>query len=204
MSNYNIEGGMQFYEELYKSLNDDTDTDTENENSVCLITNSPLTDHFVKLNCGHTFNYLPLFYDVKNHKLKFNGMEYRRIGPNNIRCPYCRKVQHKLLPYYEELGVEKIPGINSYNPDTINNSMTLLCNYCDENNAEQYTCGEYAFKICPSEIKKLYGNKDKYKGPYCVNHKKEIFHKCFLESQEKKRKRNRNGAVENQNLSVRR
>ena len=27
------------------------------------------------MECGHKFNYLPLFNDIKNHKQKFNGME---------------------------------------------------------------------------------------------------------------------------------
>jgi hypothetical protein len=30
---------------------------------------------FVKLNCGHNFNYIPLFNDLVNHKKKFNMME---------------------------------------------------------------------------------------------------------------------------------
>ena len=30
-------------------------------NKKCLITGEPLTEHSIKLNCGHEFNYIPLF-----------------------------------------------------------------------------------------------------------------------------------------------
>jgi hypothetical protein len=36
-----------------------------------------------------------------------------RLNNVEIRCPYCRKKQTGLLPYYEELGLEKINGVNS-------------------------------------------------------------------------------------------
>ena len=31
---------------------------------------------------------------------------------NEIRCPYCRKKQIGVLPYYEELNLEKVCGVN--------------------------------------------------------------------------------------------
>jgi hypothetical protein len=75
------------------------------------------------LKCGHKFNYLPLYNDVLNHKKKFNNMEgsATRLKHNEIRCPYCRTKQTGLLPYYEELSLPKISGVNyidaNYNPD---------------------------------------------------------------------------------------
>ena len=48
--------------------------DAEND-ETCLITNLPLTDTHFKMQCGHKFNYMPLFLDIKNHKQKFNVME---------------------------------------------------------------------------------------------------------------------------------
>jgi hypothetical protein len=112
---YNIEGGIDFYEELYKSLDIDEDNNkTEDDNNLCLITNKELCDKFVEMECGHKFNYIPLYLDIKNHKEKYNGMEgsSTRLNVNEIRCPYCRKRQQGVLPYYEELGLEKITGVN--------------------------------------------------------------------------------------------
>jgi len=116
MVKYTIEGNIDFYSELYKSLDDDktniNDNIDNNEIIYCLISNMPLTENFVMLECGHKFNYEPLFNDLVNHKQKFNNMERCMLKSTDIRCPYCRKVQHKLLPYYEDLGFEKVHGVN--------------------------------------------------------------------------------------------
>jgi hypothetical protein len=113
MVKYNIEGGIDFYAELYKSLDEEND---DNDNNVCLITNQPLTDKHIIMNCGHKFNYVPIYKDLVNHKLKFNSMERSndKLTKNQIRCPYCRNKQYNLLPYYEELGLEKVNGVNVY------------------------------------------------------------------------------------------
>jgi hypothetical protein len=114
MKKYNIEGNIDFFSELYKSL-DDTDS-SESNNNYCLITNQELTDKFVELTCGHKFNYIPLYNDIYNHKKKFNNMEgaVSLLKLNEIRCPYCRKKQIGVLPYYEELIKEKTNGVNFY------------------------------------------------------------------------------------------
>ena len=116
MDQYNIEGGVNFFDELYKSL--DIEENTDEDNNLCLITNEPLTEYFVKMDCGHKFNYNALFNDIKNHKQKFNHMESTstQLKTNEIRCPYCRCKQTGVLPYYEELGIKKINGVNSYDP----------------------------------------------------------------------------------------
>ena len=117
MSNlYNIEGNIDFFNELYKSL--DIDDDTQNEN-ICLITNEPLTDNYVHLQCHHKFNYIAIYNDIKNHKQKFNSFEglKSQLLPHEIRCPYCRNKQTGLLPYYEELGLPKLHGVNYLDPN---------------------------------------------------------------------------------------
>jgi hypothetical protein len=111
MVKYQIEGDINFYDELYKSIDEKDETNNDN---VCLITGNALTDNFVKMVCGHTFNYLPLYYDVVNHKKKYNNMERSLVRSTEIRCPYCRTVQKQLLPYYENLGLEKVHGVNYY------------------------------------------------------------------------------------------
>ena len=47
------------------------------------------------------------------------------LKQNEIRCPYCRKKQSSVLPYYEDLLIEKIDGVNYY--DT--NASNLGCLY---------------------------------------------------------------------------
>jgi|688.fasta_scaffold446653_2 hypothetical protein len=134
MKKYNIEGDIDFFSELYKSLdNEENNCKTDEDNNLCLITNQALIDKFVKMECGHKFNYLPLFNDLVNHKKKFNNMEgtSTHLKMNEIRCPYCRKKSRGLLPYYEELGLSKVAGVNyidiNYNLANEINSMYPKC-----------------------------------------------------------------------------
>ena len=139
MNKYIIEGGIDFYEELYKSLDiEDINEKTDQDNNLCLITNQPLVENFVSMNCGHKFNYVALFLDLKNHKQKFNGMEgsSSKLSIDEIRCPYCRTKQQGVLPYYEEFGFPKINGVNDINPLTIQNKNLYsykTCEYILEN-----------------------------------------------------------------------
>ena len=116
MNKYKIEGNIDFFEELYKSL--DNEEDLDEDTNTCLITNQLLTDKFIQLQCGHKFNYVPLFLDIKNHKQKFNSLEGNstRLDNNEIRCPYCRNKHSGVLPFYEEFGYAKINGVNHYDP----------------------------------------------------------------------------------------
>jgi hypothetical protein len=127
MKNYIIEGNIDFFSEIYSSL-DITENEQkmpEDEN-LCLISNEPLKDNYIKLHCGHKFNYIPIFNDIKNHKQKFNYLEDKNthLKVDEIRCPYCRNKQRELLPYFEELGIPKVHGINY-----INNG--IICKNCD-------------------------------------------------------------------------
>jgi len=114
MKKYNVEGEIDFYAELYKSL--DIEDTLEEDVNVCLITNQPLTDKHVIMECGHKFNYIPIYKDIVNHKNKFNVLEggNGKLNTNQIRCPYCRNKQYKLLPYYEDLNLPKVNGVNVY------------------------------------------------------------------------------------------
>ena len=112
---YNIEGGINFFDELYKSLDIQENTHKcDDDTNRCLITNEILTDKFFEMACGHKFNYTALYKDLINHKNKFNSMESStgHLKMNEIRCPYCRKKQSGVLPYYEDLNLEKVCGVN--------------------------------------------------------------------------------------------
>ena len=145
MSKYIIEGNINFYDELYKSLDDEDDS---NENNVCQITGLPLVDKSVILECNHKFNYDALYKEICRQKFDFktyctknlNGKNIKKLQESKkdyfIKCPYCREIQFTILPYYQELGLDKKYGINSldknctYQPITIcNNNISGLGYY---------------------------------------------------------------------------
>ena len=64
MPNYKIEGNVNFYDELYKSLDEPEDG---NDLNVCLITNKPLENDCISLSCNHKFNYDAIYNDIYNH-----------------------------------------------------------------------------------------------------------------------------------------
>ena len=201
MNKYKIEGSIDFFSELYKSLDDEENEKNDEQDNLCLITNLPLNDNFFKMDCGHKFNYIPLYFDIKNHKLKFNGMEGNssRLNKNEIRCPYCRNRHKGVLPYYEELGLEKIDGVNYVNPNykaqpnttsyykqcqflTPNPNFNPVgenaseTNAYDNMNCKYFLCSHIGTKInfqYGQESGENYGD-EKY---YCWNHKKQMIKK---------------------------
>ena len=205
MQNYNIEGNVDFYNELYKSLDiDENIHKTEEDDNLCLITNSILTTNYVEMFCGHKFNYVPLYHDIKNHKYKFNNMESSngRLNIDEIRCPYCRKKQKSVLPYYEELGLEKITGVNTleqiaikstkceyltpnpkYEPNVSITSETHEYNY---GNCKFLKCLKYGNKIGNSDVIFDASVTEQLKGKYyCNKHKKCIIKEANKEFSEK-------------------
>jgi hypothetical protein len=188
---YKIEGEVDFFAELYKSL----DQDDVEENNMCLITNKPLVDKYVELTCSHKFNYVPLYKDIYNHKKKFNFMEANNgtLKNNEIRCPYCRQKQVGLLPYYENMGVKKTAGVNFLDETvTIYNSPFVgKCEYVtktsytkeiidDLSNKQVIQC--YSETICHSTyVSKLDCNNK----TYCYSHKKQMIKDIANENKQK-------------------
>lgn len=120
MPKYLIEGNINFYDELYKSLDD---SDNDDDTNLCQITGLPLVDKFITMECNHHFNYEALYKEICIQKFKFktydnlNHKDQNKVRKSRlnyfIKCPYCRNIQFTILPYYEELGLEAIYGINS-------------------------------------------------------------------------------------------
>jgi len=148
MPKYIIDGNINFYDELYKSLDEKTDKEEEEEEyeNKCLITNCVLTDTHVKLTCGHKFNYDALFHDISMHKKKHNFMEKDILRQNEIRCPYCRNVQKTLLPELE--GYDKVNGVNCF---VIEPSVYAIgiCSHVENN----FICGKKYGKILVADNK---------------------------------------------------
>ena len=211
MSKYNIEGGIDFFSELYKSLDiEENEEKTEEDKNKCLISNQELTDKHLELICGHKFNYVPLYNDLVNHKNKFNNMEgtHSKLNTNEIRCPYCRKKQQYILPYYEELGLKKVNGVNFYDPNlkqlhSNNAYKSHKCEYqfpnqnYDPTKPESETNSKYInnhschyngtqisiYNAVNPPILMTYGD-TKY---YCYTHKKEMIKQYKLQQKEKEK-----------------
>ena len=199
--NYKIEGNIDFFAELYKSLDTDDNMDDEN---TCLITNEPLIDNFVKLDCGHKFNYVALYNDIKNHKQKFNTLEGKntQLKSDEIRCPYCRFKQNSVLPYHEELGLDKIHGVNYIDPNKNYEKthcfykfkpcehLTYNVNYDpsgnnpvdttpdNEGNCKFLTCSHGGYYQVSKFIENFSGENDKY---VCYEHKRKILKELKLQ-----------------------
>ena len=92
---------------LLQLLEDSNDLD---ESEICLISHEKKNDTYLKLECGHGFNFTHLFEEIKNQK---NYSKYNNyiLKTNQIKCPYCRNIQNSILPRRE--GYPLIYGINS-------------------------------------------------------------------------------------------
>jgi hypothetical protein len=70
----------------------------EKKENICLISLEQLEPDCVKLECGHCFNYMPLFEEYKVQILNIsNTINKHRC----FSCPYCRKKQKEVLPMKE-------------------------------------------------------------------------------------------------------
>ena len=112
MTNYVIEGNIDFYAELNRG-----DSETEDEVAgTCLLTGEALDYNHIMLPCDHGFNYEPLFKEVtlqKGPRTQYST-DSVRLAVNQIKCPYCRCVSNKILPYVPLLGCKtRIKGVNS-------------------------------------------------------------------------------------------
>jgi hypothetical protein len=169
MVKYIIEGGINFYEELYKSFDEEeTDANAEDKsNNLCQITGIPLTDNFVTMECNHKFNYTALYKDIYNQKFIFKSYTCSTLSDTDkekfkgaktdyfIKCPYCRNIQFTLLPYYPEMiGIEKRYGINSLEKTESDNYYAIKLT---ENN---YSYSVYGYTFKYGNCCKVLGNVD--------------------------------------------
>ena len=102
---------MNFYEILSEELSN-TPSANYKEN-ICLISKESLQDNFITLNCGHTFNYLSLYNELLKQKTNPNMFEILSIKINETKCPYCRQITPKILPFIDISGVKLVKGVTS-------------------------------------------------------------------------------------------
>jgi len=101
--NYIVEGNA-FYSNLMESICDES----ENNKDVCLISNNPLETNSIILECGHKFNYEPIFNEIVKQKKKINRLEVQILKKNQIKCPYCRKIQNGILPFDNTFNIREL------------------------------------------------------------------------------------------------
>jgi hypothetical protein len=164
MSKYTIEGNINFQEELYKLLDEESD----NEDELCQITGLPLKDKFVTLECNHHFNYDALYKEIYKQKYEFRTYDVNALSKNDlqkfrdskldyfIKCPYCRNLQFTILPYYEELGLKEIYGINSLDKTLPNTIITHNSGETSNYHSGLYGDPNYTFNMYGVTFK--YGN----------------------------------------------
>jgi hypothetical protein len=123
---YVIEGvdseGDDFENNFFNKLKCMTQSNESIENvnidSCCLLTKEALNDIFVTLKCGHKFNYIPLYREIVIQKtsagITSNGYYNScTLRLNEVKCPYCRRIQDKLLPFLNYDDVKRLRGVNS-------------------------------------------------------------------------------------------
>lgn len=140
----------EFKDFFLKEINNLENCEIDDEN-ICLITKEPLEHNAIKLTCNHSFNYISLYNEVYNQKIEKKKIDCIQLAINQFKCPYCRTIQNKLLPYFPNNQVQKIRGVNS----PIKYSMYLsTCKYILKS-------GPNKGKLCNKEC-----NFD-----YCTRHK---------------------------------
>lgn len=159
-ANYQVEGfnenskiKFNFNEELYKSLNNE-----KKKEDICLISHSSLEKFHIVLDCKHTFNYIPLYNEVKNQKIGLSShVDIKKLNVSEIKCPYCRNIQKGILPSYPFIKTHNISkkfGINT--PE----KYVKKKNKCDVIIKSGKRKGEKCNKSCYFEKCKYHLNKE--------------------------------------------
>ena len=133
--------------------------------NICLISKEQLHPNHITLTCNHKFNYIPIYKEVLYQKTKSNTMyEVTKLQPYQIKCPYCRTITNKLLPFIPYPSIKRAKNIHSTGSDCLsakkcpyiiktrntNNTTTTDLN-CDKN-ALYYEAENLL--LCPAHYKK--------------------------------------------------
>ena len=82
-----------------------------NQNDYCSISNKPLESNYITLDCSHSFNYVPLYKEITYQKT-YRHMDNRYLAYDQIRCPLCRKITNKLIPYFSYYDIPSIRQVS--------------------------------------------------------------------------------------------
>ena len=147
--NYIIEDGIDFFAELAKNdVNED-------KSDACLLSGEPLVRNHITLPCKHRFNYRSLYHEVIKQKTVYNPNDNVHLRVNEMKCPYCRQITSKILPYIPCIqGVTKVKGVNDPYYLCMNHKK---CSWC-------YKTGKKKGEICSA------AGFDTDYGAYCTKH----------------------------------
>jgi len=133
MFEYEVEGGIDFFSEL-KQMPAASAASAASTAPRCLITDEPLRRDHITLQCGHRFNYIPLFKDVLFQKCS--------LLPKNLSASivtmYTKDMStastvtsHTNLPTYQSQNVISVMYNSSYNLETTKLQYNeMKCPYC--------------------------------------------------------------------------
>ena len=132
------------------------------DDNICLISKEKLHPNHITLTCNHKFNYIHIYKEVLYQKTKSNTLyEVTKLNSYQIKCPYCRTITNKLLPFIPYPSVKLAKNIHSTEPDCITTTKcshitkTRMPNKCDsqcDKNALYYEAENLLF--CPTHYKK--------------------------------------------------
>lgn len=138
-------------------LNTELDKDLTNDN-ICLISYEKLENNYITLDCGHKFNYINLYKELVNQKTK-KLFDNKYLKINEIKCPYCRQITPKLIPYYKYYELKCIRGVN-YPPEFYINTEKCECILKNGIRCNEYGCKTNNGIYCNKHIKYLKHEED--------------------------------------------
>ena len=143
---------MNKYKELFEQ-----ELNNSYQVPICYISKEPLEHYNLKLPCSHTFNYLPLYNEVKVQKKN----NYIRLKKHQMQCPYCRTIIPNILPYIKHEHVQRIIGVNS--PE----KYVLKQHTCDyifiSGKQKGQICNKQcSFNYCPEHLTIIQNNNNEY------------------------------------------
>lgn len=124
---------QSFFAEFMKCVSSEAEETDDNAN--CLITDEPLGKYAIRLNCGHSFNYLPLSNAI--YQFKLDQQKNSGLINYNTHCPYCREKTEGLLPYVPIS--EKMHGVNMPHAHSFGNNL------CDHMMTKKKVCGRKCY-----------------------------------------------------------
>lgn len=141
--------------------------DNDSNDNICLISKEKLHPNHITLSCNHKFNYIPIYKEVLYQKNKSNPQyEVTKLHQNQIKCPYCRSITNKLLPYIQYPNIYFSKVVNALEPDCI---PSVKCSHIIKHrakNIQDTRCNKNALfyetdnvLFCPTHYK-LYSSKE--------------------------------------------
>ena len=121
------ENNLNIFNNLLKEENIiyNNELNDELHDDLCLIDGLRLENNYITLECNHKFNYLSLYNEIVYQKTK-KILDNSKLRINEIKCPYCRNISNKLLPFFKYYEIDQIKGVN------------FPLNYCFKINSCEY------------------------------------------------------------------